>query len=319
MGPFFPRHGRFGAHIAKLFRDSVSARQESSIFSEGLKVDQFVRILRGVAGLLSTAEAARFMGVGPTSVKRWADTGLLPCVRTAGGHRRFTRGALEHFARLQSHEEPTIDGVSRWIDILLSEMSHELSLLRARGRVASWRQVAEELDPVLTEIGLRWARGELTIGQEHIASERLARALARITESLPLLPNAPICLLACVQSEGHTLGLSLAELCLRELGWTSKWLGAWTPTEAITDEVRSDERIRMVGLSASEGCLDPALLRQVEAAVGGVCRERGVALVLGGRGPWPQAPKHGVRFGGFHELDALQKQFRRISGKRSPR
>ena len=68
--------------------------------------------------LLSTSEAARIMGVGTTSVKRWADDGLLDCVRTAGGHRRFTRDSLDRFIRLQRHEEPIVDEVERWLDVL---------------------------------------------------------------------------------------------------------------------------------------------------------------------------------------------------------
>jgi len=263
-----------------------------------------------VTQLLSTSEAAQVIGVGTTSVKRWADTGLLNCVRTAGGHRRFTRDSLDRFVRLQRHEEPLVDEVDRWIDTLLSEMSHELALVRARGRLGSWGRVAEDLDPVLVELGLRWARGQVSVAEEHIASDRLSRSLARITESLPLLPNAPTCLLACVEPEEHTLGLSLAELCLRELGWASIWLGARTPTEAITERVRLDNRIRLVGLSASEACLDPSLLRRVCAAVGFVCRERSVALMLGGRGPWPDVPSYGTRVEGFHGFEALQKRLR---------
>lgn len=248
------------------------------------------------------------IGVGTTSVKRWADTGLLECVRTAGGHRRFTRDSLDRFIRIQSHEDPALDEVDRWIDTLLSEMSHELALVRARGRLGSWCRVAEDLDPVLVELGRRWAGGQLSIAEEHIASERLSRSLARIVESIPLPPNPTTCLLACVESEGHVLGLSLAELCLRELGWASIWLGPRTPTEAILERVQLDDRIRLVGLSASEACLDPGLLRRIDASVGSVCRDRSVALMLGGRGPWPDVPRYGTRVGGFHDFEALQKQ-----------
>jgi len=267
--------------------------------------------------LLSTADAARIIGVGTTSVKRWADTGLLDCVRTAGGHRRFTRDALDRFIRLQSHEEPVATEVDRWLDTLSSEMSHELALVRARTRLGSWRRVAEELDPVLVEVGRRWSEGELSIGEEHILSERLSRALARISESLPLAPNAPTCLLACVESEEHTLGLSLAELCLREMGWVSVWMGARSPVEAIIERLRMDSRIRLVGLSATEACLDPALLRSVVASVGAACGERNVSLILGGRGPWPDVPSYGARLGSMEGFADLQKQLRGGRGRRS--
>ena len=41
--------------------------------------------------LITTRAASALLGVGTTSVKRWADDGTLPCIRTAGGHRRFRR------------------------------------------------------------------------------------------------------------------------------------------------------------------------------------------------------------------------------------
>lgn len=267
--------------------------------------------------MLSTSDAARIIGVGTTSVKRWADTGLLDCVRTAGGHRRFTRDALDRFIRLQSHEEPVATEVDRWLDALTSDMSHELALVRARSRLGSWRRVADELDPVLVEVGRRWSEGQMSIAEEHIFTERLSRALARISESLPLATNAPICLLACVESEDHTLGLSLAELCLREIGWASVWMGARSPIEAIAERVRMDSRIRLVGLSATEACRDPALLRRVVATVGVVCQERDVALLLGGRGPWPDAPSYGARLGVMEGFADIHKQLRGTRGKRS--
>ncbi len=266
--------------------------------------------------LLSTSDAARIIGVGTTSVKRWADTGLLDCVRTAGGHRRFTRDALDRFIRLQSHEEPLATEVDRWLDTLSSEMSHELALVRARSRLGAWYRVADDLDAVLVELGRRWADGELSVAEEHILSERLSRAIARISESLPLQPNAPTGLLACVESEDHTLGLSLAELCLREMGWASVWLGARSPTDAIIERVRMDGRIRLVGLSATEACSDSSSLRRVVASVGAVCSERNVGLILGGRGPWPDAPIYGTRLGGMDGFAALQKQLRGTRGRR---
>jgi excisionase family DNA binding protein len=44
--------------------------------------------------LLTPAEVARLFRVSPKTVTRWADEGLLSCVRTLGGHRRFPAGAV---------------------------------------------------------------------------------------------------------------------------------------------------------------------------------------------------------------------------------
>lgn len=41
--------------------------------------------------LMTTQEVAKLLGVGPSSVKRWADDGRLPTIKTPGGHRRFRK------------------------------------------------------------------------------------------------------------------------------------------------------------------------------------------------------------------------------------
>jgi excisionase family DNA binding protein len=46
---------------------------------------------------LNLSEAARYLGVHFTTLRRWADNGDIPCLRTPGGHRRFTRADLDIF------------------------------------------------------------------------------------------------------------------------------------------------------------------------------------------------------------------------------
>ncbi len=48
---------------------------------------------------LGAGEAARMLEVSPKTVSRWADKGLIPCVTTLGGHRRFLRSTVEQFQR----------------------------------------------------------------------------------------------------------------------------------------------------------------------------------------------------------------------------
>ncbi len=43
---------------------------------------------------LTAGQAAAILGVSPKTVSRWADLGLLPCIVTLGGHRRFDRGTI---------------------------------------------------------------------------------------------------------------------------------------------------------------------------------------------------------------------------------
>ncbi len=47
---------------------------------------------------VSLSEAAKILGVHPSTVRHWADSGELPSQRTPGGHRRFRRRELEQWA-----------------------------------------------------------------------------------------------------------------------------------------------------------------------------------------------------------------------------
>lgn len=47
---------------------------------------------------LNLSEAARFLGVHPSTVRLWADKGDIPTQRTSGGHRRFRRVDLDGWA-----------------------------------------------------------------------------------------------------------------------------------------------------------------------------------------------------------------------------
>lgn len=51
--------------------------------------------------LMAPHEVARIFRVSPGTITRWARVGLLPCTRTAGGHRRFERTCVvAHLERL---------------------------------------------------------------------------------------------------------------------------------------------------------------------------------------------------------------------------
>lgn len=253
---------------------------------------------------LTTTQAAKLAAVAPSTVKRWADQGILPSTRTAGGHRRFERSAVERFLRGLAATSPADDApIQGWIRCLIGQRRHEIDgrLLEARWRLGAWYRVADELGGVLTGLGEAWARGHVSVAQEHLASEALARALGRVGESLPASSGGPRCVLSCPGEEEHTLGLSLAELCLRELGWTSVWLGRRTPPEEVVRVVAA-EPVAMVALSASAWSSDPERLAETVAEIGAACRERGADLVLGGQGAWPAAPPCGVRLDSFAAL-----------------
>ncbi|GAB4518103.1 MAG: hypothetical protein Tsb0020_36720 [Haliangiales bacterium] len=276
--------------------------------------------------LLTTREAARILGVGTTSVKRWADAGILACVKTPGGHRRYPRAAVESLrdqpggpgdagatsatstaAAAAASVTEWAASVTEWIDLLTDDDGEARAaerLLIERHRRGSWFAVADALGLVLVELGRGWARGALSVIDEHLASERLARALARCSEGLPLPKTAPCCLLVTAERDDHTLGLTLLEPCLREAGWRPKFSGRSTPLHFVCEFVAT-ERVDMVAISASSGSRDASALADQAGRLGEVCARLGIPLLLGGHGLWPDEPEYGHRVRSFAELRVL--------------
>lgn len=250
--------------------------------------------------LLSSTGAARALGVSSSTLKRWADQGLVDCVRTAGHHRRFAPEAIHRLQLRQRGDDGAVDARSRaavsrlavedLVAATATARSIEARLLGERERLGSWSQVAASLGPLLVELGERWSRGGVSILEEHLASERLARALARLGEWLPSSAEAPRALLATVEDEEHTLGLSLVELCLRERGWTTLWSGRRTPMREIAARVARGG-VRAVLLSASLRSNDETTLAAQLEGLSPACVRSGTDLLVGGSGAWPAAPR----------------------------
>lgn len=55
---------------------------------------------------VSLRRAADILGVHPATVRNWADKGELPTRRTPGGHRRFNKKDLTHYAQSQGELQP---------------------------------------------------------------------------------------------------------------------------------------------------------------------------------------------------------------------
>lgn len=266
--------------------------------------------------LLTTRDAARLLGVSPSTVKRWSEQGLLACEHTAGGHRRFRLSAIhaltaasERGASASALGASGADGSGdfpdqRWMELaLLADHGTLVAELQARrAATGSWWQVAEAMGRVLRAIGHAWASGALSVVDEHVASERLRRALVSCVEAIETPPDSPRALLATASGEDHDLGLVLAELVLREAGWRVVWSGRRSPAGDLAAHVRRGD-VAMAALSASAYATDVIGLGAEADALAAVCREQGAVLVLGGSGHWPDPPPKGaVRAHSFGDL-----------------
>lgn len=258
--------------------------------------------------LLTSTEAAAWLGASPTSVKRWADAGELECVRTVGKHRRFTLESLERFSA-QRGGPSVATSVSEWLPLVLERNVDAVhgQLLLERSRSESWADVCDRLAPVLTEIGEAWAAGSLRVIDEHLATERIARALARVVDSIAVAATGPTAMLMTVDGDDHTLGLGLAEVALREAGWRTLWSGRSTPMPEV-QEILVQRDISLLAVSASSYSGDEAHMAEQMEALESAAEAAGATLVLGGAGAWPSSAPRRLR--SFRDLGQVARELR---------
>ena len=252
---------------------------------------------------LTSNELARVLGVSVATVRRWADAGLLPAERTAGGHRRFSLELATRLARQKGGPDASLDA---WIGLLAGPgtgLDVDAALLAERSRCGSWLEAARSLGGVLVELGQRWHAGQLSVIEEHVASARLTRALARVADGFPVRSGAPRALLATVEEEAHTLGLSLVELLMRERGWQVLWVGRDLSSELLARRIETGD-VDVLAVSASP-VRTPAELEAAAAVLGRSCAAARTDLVVGGSGPWPEPFPGGRLVRDFGALQAL--------------
>lgn len=75
---------------------------------------------------LTLSEAAAFLDVHPTTIRRWANNGDLPVLVTPGGHRRFAATDLARFARERSALRNVNGYAGLWATKALANSRQEL-------------------------------------------------------------------------------------------------------------------------------------------------------------------------------------------------
>ena len=204
-------------------------------------------------GMLRIGEIGRRVGVSPELLRAWETRyGLVSPQRTGGGLRLYSaederrvRLMKEHMAAGLSAAEAAglakVEGAAaRPVDLseieqdversfdALDEPAAQAALDRLFGSFSLASAVAEVILPYLHRVGERWAGAELSVADEHFASNVVGgrlRALARGWGQ----GVGPRAVLACPPGEQHELGLLCFGLLLREQGWRIAYLGADTP------------------------------------------------------------------------------------------
>ena len=221
------------------------------------------------SGYVRIGELAKRTGVSPELLRAWEQRyGLLQPTRTAGGFRLYSAADEARVQRMQSlvsgglaaaqaarlilsDGEPAPRTASASATILDDEAANltasldrldEQAANTALDRLLSAYTVETVLQdvvlPYLHRLGERWETGEISVAQEHFASNLLRGRLLGLAQGWGQ-GQGPGAILACLPGEHHELGLLAFGVALRRRGWRITYLGTNSPISAVADTARS--------------------------------------------------------------------------------
>ena len=266
-------------------------------------------------GYLRIGELTKRTGVSPELLRAWEQRyGLLQPTRTPGGFRLYSAADEARVQRMQSlvagglaaaqaahlvlsggEPEPrTVPGSATTLEEAAGNLSAALDRLdeqaanSALDRLFSAYTVETVLQevvlPYLHRLGDRWEAGEVSVAQEHFASNLLRGRLLGLAQGWGQ-GQGPLAILACVPGEHHELGLLAFGVALRRRGWRITYLGTDSPIGAVADIAHSLTPAVVVLLSINpDNFLDHA--RQIEQLA------NQVPVMIAGTGATPEVARH---------------------------
>lgn len=220
-----------------------------------------------MAADIRIGELARRTGVSPELLRAWERRyGLLRPERSAGGYRLYSsddehrvramtaeleRGiSASEAARLSLGDRTDVPSAGTLVEALdrFDDVGAHAALDRLLSSLTLETVLRDSVLPGVRDLGERWQRREITIAQEHFASNLLRGRLLGLARGWDR-GSGPRALLACPTGEQHDLSLIAFGLALREHGWRITYLGADTPVATIA-ETATELRPALVVMSA---------------------------------------------------------------------
>ncbi|MEV4265827.1 MerR family transcriptional regulator [Kribbella sp. NPDC049584] len=256
-----------------------------------------------VPGGLRIGALSKRAGVSEHVLRAWETRyGLLSPTRSAGGYRLYSESDVRRVQRMRAFLAKGLSAAEA-ARAVLSERStvaaDPVSVRKAEaGGVANLRAALDDLDeraahhvldelfgaltieavirdvliPYLHELGDRWGRGQVSVGQEHFASNLIRSRLAGLAPGWGG-GQGPRALLACPPGELHDIALLSFGLVLRRSGWRVIYLGADSPM-ADVEHAATVLGPDLVMLSAS----DPARFDSVRTQLVQLAQTTSLAL-----------------------------------------
>jgi DNA-binding transcriptional MerR regulator len=248
------------------------------------------------AGVLRIGELSRRVGVSDHVLRAWeARYGLLTPERSSGGFRLYSDGDERRARRMQFHIARGLSAAeAARTAIAEAQPPAESSDLTAghegsgpldlRGLARSLQRALDDFDegaaqavldrllsdftvamtlrevviPYLRQLGQRWERGEITIAQEHFATNVIRGRLTGLARGWGD-GHGPRAIVACPPDELHDLPLLIFGIVLNRSGWRIDFFGASTPVGELVRVAGSSRPDLVVVAATSADRFDPVL------------------------------------------------------------
>ena len=156
-------------------------------------------------------------------------------------------------------------------------LEHALAKIMFVGNVSTIYE--RVLAPAMVEVGDLWHAGQISVGQEHMATQLLEGAARDMLRMLEINERARNVVLGCFATEEHALPVYGVAYRMVRWGFRPVMLGSRTPPSAIAAAVRGLEPV-LVGLSLTIPP-PPAETREYVENYVAACGD--VPLLVGGR------------------------------------
>lgn len=251
--------------------------------------------------LLTPKQVATAIGVSESSLKRWCDRGVLPMVKTAGGHRRIPMSGVLKFLQQtgQTVIRPEVLGLprlDRQSDRTTDQAVRQLREALTHGAADACRQILFEMflagrrlseicddviRPTFVEIGRSWECGETEVYQERRACEITDRILTEMRLAFGATDlSAPRALGGTLSGDDYRLPTAMCELVLQDAGWRAASLGTNLPVASLQAALVNDAP-QLVWLSVSHIPDRERFVDEVTQLFEHA-RRLGIAVVVGG-------------------------------------
>lgn len=259
--------------------------------------------------VFNSQEAAKILGVNVSSVKRWTDEGKLECIRTAGGHRKFLMEHLVAFleqnkkktAKVNLFPLETETDLQISQHILKGDFAYLADFVLAQALNGNRAQLQKVLNglylgqyplhliydrlltPVLHRIGDLWHAQQISVVEEHFASQAIRDCITRL-QGIIRIPEEKIATALCLNfsRELHDIALKMVDHILESLGYEVLFSGQITP---LLDIETIFARITPQKVYLSSTMIEDVPATQAEFEhIDQLSQKYGARLFLGGRG-----------------------------------